>query len=70
MPKAKKFNCTHCGTPFEVYPPGDEHKVASLEKPKASEIAGSVIEMIHDCEKCLQPTTIYWFGKKKPAEAR
>jgi hypothetical protein len=64
--KAKKFSCVHCGTPFEVYPPDDEHPRASLEKPKASEVAGSIIEMTYDCKNknCLKPTTLYWYRQK------
>jgi hypothetical protein len=65
MSKAKKFSCVHCGTPFEAYPPDDEYPVASSEKPEASELAGIVIEKIHDCKNCLQPTTLYWYKKKK-----
>ena len=64
MSKVKKFSCIHCGNPFEVYPPDDNHPSASLEKPK--EAAGTVIEMTYDCKNqdCLQPTTLYWYRKK------
>ena len=62
MSKARWFSCIHCGTPFEVYPPDDEHPIASLEKPK--EAAGTIKEMTVDCIRCLQPTTLYWYRKK------
>ncbi len=70
MSKAKRFSCVHCGTPFEVFPPDDDHPKASLRKPK--EVAGYIIEMTYDCKNqdCLQPTTLYWYRRKPtlPAE--
>lgn len=62
MSKAKKFGCVHCGTPFEVYPPDDNHPTASLEKPK--EAAGTIVEMTYDCRNCMHPTTLYWYRDK------
>lgn len=64
MSKVKKFSCTKCGTPFEVYPPDDRHPTASLEKPK--EAAGSIIEMTYVCKDkyCRHPTTLYWYRGK------
>jgi len=64
MSKPKKFSCVHCGNPFEVYLPDDEHPTASLEKPK--EAAGTIIPMTYDCknEDCVKPTTLYWYRKK------
>jgi len=64
--KAKKFSCIHCGTPFEVYPPDDEHPTASLDKPKESEVSGNIKEMTYDCQNkdCLKPTTLYWFRRR------
>jgi len=64
MSKVRRFSCIHCGSPFEVYPPDDDHPRASLEKPK--EAAGGIIEMTYDCKNndCLKPTTLYWYRPK------
>lgn len=62
MSKAKRFSCVYCGTPFEVYPPDDNHPTASLEKPK--EAAGTIVEMTYDCQNCMRPTTLYWYREK------
>lgn len=63
MSKAKRFSCIHCGTSFEVNPPDDNHPTASLEKPKESDVEGTIIEMTYDCENCLHPTVLYWYRK-------
>ena len=66
MSKAKRFSCIHCGTPFEVYPPDDEHPRASLDKPSLSEVEGTIKEMTYDCQNkdCLKPTTLYWYSRR------
>jgi hypothetical protein len=67
MSKAKKFSCVHCGTPFEVYPPDDNHPTASLEKPQEADVSGTIIEMTYDCKTkhCLKPTVLYWYSVKR-----
>jgi len=46
MSRAKRFSCIHCGTSFDVNPPDDNHPTASLEKPKESDVEGTIIEML------------------------
>jgi hypothetical protein len=68
MSKEKRFSCVHCGTPFKVYPPDDDHPLAYIEKPEDSKVSGSIIKMAYVCEKehCHQPTTLYWYRRKMP----
>jgi len=63
MWRVRIFSCPECGNAYEAYPPDDNHTTASLEEPK--EVEGSVIKIVHDCEKCKHPITLYWYKPKK-----
>jgi DNA-directed RNA polymerase subunit M/transcription elongation factor TFIIS len=64
MSKNKRvFSCPECGNPYEAYPPDDNHPYVSLEHP-GDEAEGSVIKIIHDCDKCKHPITLYWYRQK------
>jgi hypothetical protein len=60
--KKRVFSCPECGNPYEAYPPDDSHTTVSLEEPK--DALGSVIKIIHDCETCKHPITLYWYRPK------
>jgi len=63
MSKKKTFGCPECGHSYDAYPPDDNHPKASSEDPKG-EASGSVIKIIHDCETCKHPITLYWYRQK------
>jgi hypothetical protein len=61
----KIFSCPECGEPYEAYPPDDNHPQSSLEEDYANKNAdGTVIKIVHDCEECFMPITLYWYKPK------
>lgn len=68
MPKETKkiFSCPECGEPYEAHPPDDNHPIASLDEKYAHENAdGTVMKIIHYCEECMNPITLYWYRQKR-----
>jgi hypothetical protein len=61
--KQRIFNCPECGNPYVAYPPDDLHETAALKEPSAAD-SSDTIKIIHDCEKCKTPITIYWDHQK------
>jgi hypothetical protein len=61
--KQRIFSCPECGTPYVAFPPDDLHDTAAVKEPSKND-AWDVIKIIHDCEKCLTPITIYWYQRK------
>ena len=58
--KKRVFSCPECGHPYEAYPPDDLYTRVSLDEPSRND-AESVKTIIHDCEKCKAPITLYWY---------
>lgn len=61
--KERIFSCPECGNPYVAFPPDDLHDTASLKEPSSNN-ASDIIKIIHDCEKCKTPITIYWYQRK------
>jgi hypothetical protein len=62
----KVFSCPN-GHRIEVYPPDDNHPIASIEKEYAEKQAeGTVIERFYDCQRagCDIRFSLYWYQKK------
>jgi len=60
-PPSKTFACASCGSPINVYPPDDIHKVASRERSSFLE----AVEGVGVCSKCNEKNRFYW-GKPVP----
>ena len=55
-PPSKTFACASCGSPINVYPPDDIHKVASRERSSFLE----AVEGVGVCSKCNEKNRFYW----------
>lgn len=61
--KQRIFSCPECGNPYVAFPPDDIHDVATIKEPSMVE-ARSVVKIIHDCEHCKTPITVYWYKRR------
>jgi hypothetical protein len=65
MAKERTFDCPDCGESNKAYPPDEVHDTVSLdEKYARTRAEGTVIKVIHECEECIYPISIYWYRQK------